>query len=543
MKQARMFIVAIFLIIIVLAPTILVLNSTSAKNARNQPFYVGVTYCGSSVQEAKDLIDKVKDYTNFFVLLSGSLQYDRVAMEEIGDYVVASDLTYAVGGSTTSGVWLNNWLIGAKERWGEQFIGIYYSDEPGGDMLDKELILEDTITVDENGNKQGAFPKIKKSDNGEIMLFEFSGNERIEYVYHRNGKIDINTEHYNSGSLESVNYWPNGSITASTRKIVAEYNESVFIYNFYTPENITKYPSAIQPYKQILKQNPIQTYDDAAQVYVNRVKETFNPNLGHGLGLDKKQLDKEAILVFTADYGLYWWDYQSGYDMVLAELAWNHSVAQHIGLVRGAANLQGKSWGTCITWKYTQSPFLTDGEEMFEQMKASYETGAEYVLIFNYSEDPANPNTLQEEHFRALERFWKDVVQNPDVTHGGVKAEAVLVLPKNYGWGMRRSDHIEEDFIWGIWPEDDKTPEIWSQLESRIDQYGLKLDIVFEDSNYPVTGKYDHIYYCGFSQTIFSSLTEFFTSFYVRIIGCILLFFGAAGVVLIRFRHHKKQHN
>jgi hypothetical protein len=90
---------------------------------------------------------------------------------------------------------------------------------------------------------------------------------------------------------------------------------------------------------------------------------------------------------------------------VLAELAWNHSVPQHIGLVRGAANLQGKSWGTCITWKYTHSPYLTDGVEMFEQMKVSYEAGAEYVVIFNYSENPANPNTLQEEHFLALKRF------------------------------------------------------------------------------------------------------------------------------------------
>lgn len=133
---------------------------------------------------------------------------------------------------------------------------------------------------------------------------------------------------------------------------------------------------------------------------------------------------------------------------MLAQLGWNNTIEQEIGLVRGAANLQGKSWGTIITWKYTHPPFLADGQEIFEQMKTSYETGAEYIIVFNYSEeDPTNSNTLQEEHFQALERFWVEVVQNPEITHGTIKAEAALVLPINFGWGMRNPT----ERIWGIW--------------------------------------------------------------------------------------------
>jgi len=105
--------------------------------------------------------------------------------------------------------------------------------------------------------------------------------------------------------------------------------------------------------------------------------------------------------------------------MVLAELGWNNSITQEISLVRGAANLQNKQWGTIITWKYTHPPYLTSGEEMFEQMKTSYETGADYVIIFNYSENPYNANTLQEEHFLALNRHDErmnciicDILQN-----------------------------------------------------------------------------------------------------------------------------------
>jgi hypothetical protein len=190
---------------------------------------------------------------------------------------------------------------------------------------------------------------------------------------------------------EYINYYQNGTIKLE-ENLDAE-------HNFYTTDsNITKYAGSILSYEELLTQNPIQTYDDATNVFMDMNKESVE-------AINKNQLSTENILVFTADYGLYWWDYKGGYDVVFAELGWNHSVAQQIGLVRGAANLQGKSWGTILTWKYTTPPFLAGGEEMFEQMKMSYDAGAEYVIIFNYSEDHTNPNILQEEHFQALERF------------------------------------------------------------------------------------------------------------------------------------------
>jgi hypothetical protein len=124
-------------------------------------------------------------------------------------------------------------------------------------------------------------------------------------------------------------------------------------------------------------------------------------------------------------------------------------------------------------------------------MKTSYQTGAEYIIIFNYSEDPQNPNTLQEEHFQTLEQFWNDIVQNPKIKHGSIKANAVLVLPQNYGWGMRHP----EDNIWGIWSADDKSQVIWDQLQNKLDQHGLRLDIIYEEPHYSVAGRYQQIYY------------------------------------------------
>jgi hypothetical protein len=67
----------------------------------------------------------------------------------------------------------------------------------------------------------------------------------------------------------------------------------------------------------------------------------------------------------------------------------------------------------------------------------------------------------------------------------------VLVLPQNYGWGMRHPN----DNIWGFWQPDDTAQEIWNQLQNKLETRGLKLDIVYEDPNHPATGKYNNIYY------------------------------------------------
>ena len=256
--------------------------------------------------------------------------------------------------------------------------------------------------------------------------------------------------------------------------------------NFYTMENGSDRIAQEETYLQIKSNNPIPDYNTAANLFINKTKEPIDDLR------NQWNISKGDFPIFTSDYGLYWWDYKSGYDVVLAQLGWNNSVAQEIALVRGAANLQGKSWGTILTWKYTQAPYLADGNEIFNQMKTSYENGAQYVILFNYADSMSGPyGTLQEEHFQALERFWNEVVQNSTVIHGGVKAQAALVLPKNYGWGMRNPN----DVIWGIWEPNSASSQTWNQLQSRLTQYGSKLDIVYEDPAYPIAGKYSQIYY------------------------------------------------
>jgi hypothetical protein len=90
--------------------------------------YVGVTYCGELVEEAKQLIDKVKDYTNLFVLQSGTLQHRPDNITAIGDYAVSCGMHYMVYFGTESSWLMKTWRDTYDGHWGEKFVGVYFGD-------------------------------------------------------------------------------------------------------------------------------------------------------------------------------------------------------------------------------------------------------------------------------------------------------------------------------------------------------------------------------------------------------------------------------
>ena len=106
--------------------------------------YIGVAFCGNTSAEAKLLIDRVKDYTNLFILQSGPISTNETAIDEICNYAVDSGLNLIVYfGDLNPYIlslkhleWRATWVSSAKTRWGDKFLGIYYYDEPGGLWLD-----------------------------------------------------------------------------------------------------------------------------------------------------------------------------------------------------------------------------------------------------------------------------------------------------------------------------------------------------------------------------------------------------------------------
>jgi hypothetical protein len=203
-----------------------------------------------------------------------------------------------------------------------------------------------------------------------------------------------------------------------------------------------------------------------------------------------------AIPAFTADNALYWFDYWAGYDVVFAELGWNHNEAQHIALCRGAANVQNKDWGAIITWATNDPPYLPTGTQMLQELNTAYDAGANYLIIFNYanltySYPQNNPyGALTDEHFKVMEQFWNQIHDSPRNTAGN-NDHVALVLPKDYGWGMRQAN----DRIWGLWQNDSLSPVIGEKVASLTKQYGFNLDIIFDDPHFNYTEKYSTIYY------------------------------------------------
>ena len=212
-----------------------------------------------------------------------------------------------------------------------------------------------------------------------------------------------------------------------------------------------------------------QNNSGAAQEFVNAIDKALTEVTDY-YGTPNMKL-------FTSDYALYWYDYVGGYDTVFGEFAGNHSRQLAIALCRGAAETQNKEWGTMITWKYLQPPFLEDAGQLYDDMVLAYQNGAKYIVVFN---SPANftatteYGTLTAEHIDAFKKFWNYMHACP---YGEKSSEkTAYVLPRDYGFGFRSPD----DRIWGLRGPDALSPLIWNDTDSLLKTYGTRLDIVYE---------------------------------------------------------------
>lgn len=419
-SQSRKFLVPAFLIVILSVSTLAVyISYSNGSQAKADPnVYVGIAFGGNTTAEAKVLIDKVKSYTNLFILDVGRnpISANQTKVEEICDYAVSQGLSVIVNlgikdrSNTTEWNWfwqhqsLDSIKQNFTERWGNKFLGIYYNDEPGGLQLD-----------------------------GDWWNFYLTHGQNLSQIYPPQPAIEALIQEY-------MNLWT----AMSNGTFPVDYNlESNFFVD------------------NILKGDP---------------------------GL--QNLTAAGIPAFTSDYGLYWWDYLGGYNTVFAELGWNVSVNEQIALVKGAARLQDKEWGTMITWKYDEPPYLDSGDQIYSQMLTSYQAGAKYIAVFNYPYDGGAYGTLTNEQFSAIHRFWNDITTKKFADLS--VPDAALVLPSNFGWGVRNPN----DTIWGFWKTDNRTQQVAIITSKLLTQYGAKLDIVYEDPAYSVTKvNYQQVYY------------------------------------------------
>jgi hypothetical protein len=375
---------------------------STSELPKDKPF-VGVSFGGNTTEQAKVLIDRVKNFTNLFVIQAGVTQHNQTLMTEICDYAVASGLNIIVyfGWLEPTQPWQFPWILNAKEQYGSHFLGVYYYDEPGGIQLDY---------------------------NWERL---FNVSRHLGNIFYRN-----------------------------------------------TTE-------ALQGYTDETKRN----YDSAAQIFLSYQKEPSNIT----------NLQKNGVSVSTSDYALYWFDYKMGYNTIFTELFANQSVTQSIDLVRGAAHMQNKTWGAILTWSGSErgvpsdpnGPALANATEMLSQMKTVYAAGAKYIIIFDYPYLNGNPyGILSSDQLNAMQSFWLYMQSNPRL-FDSIRVDIAMVMPKNYGFGLRNA----QDGVW-FWGPDNRSASIYNLAQSLIAKYGLSMDIVYNDTQFPLQKNYTNVFWC-----------------------------------------------
>jgi hypothetical protein len=469
-------------------------KSPSTSMASKKSFYVGVNYCGSSSIEAQQLIDKVKNYTNLFVLQSGPLMLNFTETEQICDYAVNSGLNFILCYTTNClGDNLDSFLSEAQSRWGSHYLGVYFNDEPAGHLIDSHFyLLNDNDTgisitrisdvIISFGNQSGVgLNTISTQYEFGIVSGTITKTTTISTII-PHGSIPTVTNITVDGTPvipDQTVYYPNGTITYATdTTLIYEPNGTVFNENgqIVTDQgNISQF----EPYQLVWNLNPLLNDADVSNLYVKNLQSTLS-SIGN----------QSYVKLFTSDYALYWFDYLGGYNTVFAELFGTQTDAQNLALVRGAADMQDKSWGVIIE-PASQSPLnLQTGDQIYNELKQAYENGAEYGVVFNYAPNSkSTAGLLQDEQFNAIQKFWTDIVQNPKVTNN-VKGQDALVLPSDYGSGLRSPT----DSVWGIW-QADSSQQVWNSVQTSLAKYGSKLDIIYNDPNFLTADEYKRIIY------------------------------------------------
>ncbi len=194
--------------------------------------------------------------------------------------------------------------------------------------------------------------------------------------------------------------------------------------------------------------------------------------------------------MYTSDYALYWYDYLAGYDVVLGQFVGNQSRQVAVSMTRGGATIHEKDWGVMITWKYQQPPYVEEPEQLYDDMVLAYENGANYIVVFN-SPDVNEPTTtygiLTKDHFDAIRRFWDYSISHPRSM--AYHAQTAYVLPSDYGYGFRGPS----DNIWGLWPANELSAQVWADAVALLDEYNMNLDFVYQTriDSVPATLEYD----------------------------------------------------
>ena len=179
MKRRYILLAAVVLIVMVSLSLFFTFNKPASTTT---PIYLGVEFTyGNQFSQLKALVDKVHGYSNLLVIGSLDLTYNQAALDESCSYIAKSGLSFIVLFTTYTyyNYSIFNWILNARQVYGNQFLGIYKYDEPGGDQLDGRFMYVKNSGYPDNPDSYASDARIYVGTLGAMANYWLNYTNRI----------------------------------------------------------------------------------------------------------------------------------------------------------------------------------------------------------------------------------------------------------------------------------------------------------------------------------------------------------------------------
>jgi hypothetical protein len=134
----------IILVLVILIPLLIVslFLTRESFDGDDKPLdvFVGVNVAYDNVDEIKLLVDQAGSYINTIVIGSVGITHNFTKLDDVCQYIYDRGLHFMIYAHPLNDpdalLVQRQWVLDAKPRWGEYFLGLYAFDEPGGRQLD-----------------------------------------------------------------------------------------------------------------------------------------------------------------------------------------------------------------------------------------------------------------------------------------------------------------------------------------------------------------------------------------------------------------------
>jgi len=137
--------------------------------------FVGIDIAYNNYTEIKSLIDEVNAYTNLLIIGCTAITYNQTLLNEICEYLHEKNMSFIIYRDwlrRNSTEWFSFWVENAKTRWGDKFLGFYYSDELGGKQLDRH----EHLTVNQAVDAHDAAEQFTETVSSQLRRFKLTYN-------------------------------------------------------------------------------------------------------------------------------------------------------------------------------------------------------------------------------------------------------------------------------------------------------------------------------------------------------------------------------